>query len=66
MIKESKPISRAELARQLGVSRTYITLLIQGKRQPSSQLVDQICQLQQISTLPPEFASACAKWEAGI
>jgi transcriptional regulator with XRE-family HTH domain len=65
MSEESAPISRAELARQLGVSRTYITLLIQGKRQPSSQLVDQIRQLQLTSTLPPEIASANIKWGSG-
>ena len=39
-------ISKAELARQLGVSRTYVTLLTQGKRQPSQQLANKIKQLQ--------------------
>jgi len=37
-----KSISRAELARQLGVSRTYITLLAQGKRKPSQQIADKL------------------------
>ncbi len=59
------PLSRAELARRLGVSRTYITLLAQGKRQPSRQLVDQLRQLQLTSALPEELASACAKWGSG-
>jgi transcriptional regulator with XRE-family HTH domain len=38
-------ISRAELARRLGVSRTYITLLAQGKRTPSQDFVDRFSQL---------------------
>ena len=40
------PITRAELSRQLGVSRTYVTLLLQGKRQPSKRIVDRLAQLQ--------------------
>ncbi len=43
---ESLPISKAELARELGVSRTYVTLLSQGKRQPSKRIVDRLAQLQ--------------------
>ena len=38
-------ISKAELARQLGVSRTYITLLSKGKRKPSRKMVDKLTQL---------------------
>ena len=41
-----QPISKAELARQLGVSRTYVTLLSQGKRNPSKRIVDRLAQLQ--------------------
>ena len=37
--------SKAELARQLGVSRTYITLLAQGKRKPSKRMVDRLAAL---------------------
>ena len=48
-------ISKAELARQLGVSRTYVTLLTQGKRQPSQQLANKIKQLQLTAKLPVEF-----------
>ena len=40
------PISKAELARQLGVSRTYVTLLSQGKRNPSKRIVDRLAQLK--------------------
>ena len=39
---ERIPMSKAELARQLGVSRTYITLLAQGKRKPSKKIVDKL------------------------
>ena len=39
-------MNKAELARQLGVSRTYITLLANGKRKPSKSLVDKLAQLK--------------------
>ena len=39
-------MNKADLARQLGVSRTYITLLFNGKRKPSQQLVNKISQLR--------------------
>jgi transcriptional regulator with XRE-family HTH domain len=35
----------AELARQLGVSRTYITLLCNGRRKPSQQIVNKLNQM---------------------
>ena len=38
-------ISKAELARQLVVSRTYVTLLIQGKRKPGKDMVDRLAAL---------------------
>ena len=38
-------MNKAELARQLNVSRTYITLLANGKRKPSKNLVDKLTQL---------------------
>ena len=41
---DNLPISKAELARQLGVSRTYVTLLTQGKRQPSQKMIDRLAQ----------------------
>ena len=43
---DNLPISKAELARELGVSRTYVTLLTQGKRNPSKRIVDRLAQLQ--------------------
>ena len=39
------PISKAELARQLNVSRTYVTLLTQGKKKPSKEMVDRLAKL---------------------
>jgi transcriptional regulator with XRE-family HTH domain len=38
-------ISKAELARQLGLSRTYVTLLAQGKRKPGKDMVDRLAAL---------------------
>ncbi len=39
------PITKAEISRQLGVSRTYVTLLLQGQRTPSQLVANKICQL---------------------
>ncbi len=38
-------ITRAELSRQLGVSRTYVTLLCQGKKKPSKEMADRLAKL---------------------
>jgi transcriptional regulator with XRE-family HTH domain len=38
-------MNKAELAHKLGVSRTYVTLLTQGKRQPGPAIVDKLTQL---------------------
>jgi transcriptional regulator with XRE-family HTH domain len=64
-MNEDHVLSKAEVAKRLGISRTYVTLLIQQKRQPSSQLVDQMRQLQLTSVLPPELLSVYAKWGSG-
>ena len=48
---DNLPISKAELARELGVSRTYVTLLCQGKRNPSKRIVDRLAQLQLTANL---------------
>ncbi len=48
---DNLPISKAELARELGVSRTYVTLLTQGKRNPSKKIVDKLAQLQLTANL---------------
>ncbi len=40
-----KPISKAELARRLGVSRSHITLLTQGKRKLSKRLADKLADI---------------------
>ncbi len=45
-IVQGQSMSKAELARELGVSRTYVTLLTQGKRNPSKRIVDRLAQLK--------------------
>ena len=40
-----KKLTQAELARRLGVSRTHISLLFQGKRQLSDKLADKVADL---------------------
>ena len=45
-----KTLTKAELARQLGVSRTHITLIAQGKRKFSQQLADKLDALTMTST----------------
>ena len=50
-----KHMSKAELARQLGVSRTYVTLLARGKRKPSQQLANKINELMLTLRLPGEL-----------
>jgi|GEM_PF-2238164 len=35
-------ITKAELARQLGVSRAYITMIANGKRKPSEDIVNKL------------------------
>ncbi len=50
-IVQDQNMSKAELARELGVSRTYVTLLTQGKRQPSKRIVDRLAQLKLTANL---------------
>ena len=45
-------MSKAELARKLGVSRTYVTLLTQGKRRPSQQLANKLKELMLTHDIP--------------
>ena len=47
------PLSRAAIAREIGVSSTYITLLAQGRRNPSENIVDKLAHLK--STKDMEF-----------
>ena len=54
--KSSKVLSRSKVAGMVGVSRTYITLLIQGKRQLSRQLVGKLQQLALTYEIPQELA----------
>ena len=39
------PITKAKLARLLNVSRTYVTLLTQGKKKPSKEMIDKLAKL---------------------
>jgi transcriptional regulator with XRE-family HTH domain len=42
----STVMTKADIARKLGVSRTYITLLTQGKRKPSKELANKLAKLK--------------------
>ena len=59
-------ITRAELARQLGVSRTYVTLLAQGKRKPCREIVNKLAHIMLTRELPGKFASLCMVGKAGL
>jgi len=41
-MKQNTGITKAELARQLGVSRAYITMIANGKRKPSQDIVNRL------------------------
>jgi len=45
-------MTKAELARELGVSRSYITMIEQGKRQPGKKLRKRINKLTKECSLP--------------
>ena len=49
-------MSKAEVARQLGISRAYVTMLTKGERQPSKKLLKKIEMLTGKSSLPDTFA----------
>ena len=53
-----KSITKAELARELGVSRTYVTLLAQGKRKPGQQLANKLNKLMLTHELPWDMGKA--------
>ena len=61
-----KPISRAELARQLGISRTYVTLLIQGKRNPSQLIANKLKLLTLTMHIPDQEHLMCSVGKAGL
>ena len=58
MDNQEKTLTRAEVARIIGVSRTYISLLIQGKRQPSQRLASKLRQLATKCDIPHELSQA--------
>jgi len=41
-MKQNTGIAKAELARQLGVSRAYITMIANGRRKPSQDIVNKL------------------------
>ncbi len=41
-MKQNTGITKAELARQLGVARAYITMIANGKRKPSQDIVNKL------------------------
>ena len=45
-------MTKAELARELGVSRSYITMIQQGKRQPSKKMQKRLYNLTNVRSLP--------------
>ena len=59
------PISRAELARRLGVSRTYVTLLLQGKRTPSQLVANKLQQLMLTYDIPDGLADVLERAVVG-
>jgi DNA-binding XRE family transcriptional regulator len=44
-VKTKQRVTKAELARQLRISRAYVTMLGQGKRQPSRKLTRRLKKL---------------------
>ena len=45
-------MTKAEIARQLGISRAYVTMLAKGERQPSKRLQRRIEKLTRQGSLP--------------
>ncbi|MFC1987175.1 helix-turn-helix domain-containing protein [Chloroflexota bacterium] len=41
-MKQNQIISKAELARHIGVSRAYVTMLFNGKRSPTEEIVNKL------------------------
>jgi len=45
-----KGVSQAEIARQLGISRSYLNMILAGQRNPNAQLRDRLCSLGLLTT----------------
>jgi transcriptional regulator with XRE-family HTH domain len=45
IMMQGDTITKAQLARELGVSRAYITMIANGKRKPSQSIVDKLNRL---------------------
>ena len=48
-------MTKVELARQLGVSKAYVTMLVNGERQPCKRLQRRIVKLTKQGSLPDTF-----------
>ncbi len=58
---KKQTITKAEIARQLGVSRAYVTMLTNGKRKASDDLILKIKELtvnKQLRTSVPKSCSS--------
>ena len=49
-------MNKAEIARELGISRSYVTMLAKGERQPSKSLQTKIDVFTRKCSLPASFA----------
>ena len=47
--------TKVELARQLGVSRAYITMIANGKRKPSQDIVNKLNSLNNVNAQLQKF-----------
>ena len=57
-MKHTMALSKAELAREIGVSRAYVTMLANGKRKPSQEVVNKLHSLGvNISDMNADFKS---------
>jgi len=54
-------MTKADLARQLGISRSYVTMLAKGERQPSKKLKRKIERLTGNSSLSDILSSFTRK-----
>ena len=57
-------MTKAQLARTLNVSRTFVTLLTQGKRKPSKEMADRLAKLGLTANLSA-LTNTCAGTQTG-
>ena len=59
-MRQKTAITKAELARQLGVSRAYITMIANGKRKPSEDIVNKMSGLDVNKQLQISNPKSCS------